>query len=327
MSKKAKKSAAKKPPVLKTKTGKKGATERPLLGPATGRVTKAEIEELLTKANGVSAPAVTHLERQDIEVCKHGIFQWRQPDQLKSSNHIDVLKRALRSTGEPLQPILVFPAGDRFFTMDGHHRLTAYDVAPWNRPIPVEVFSGSLDAALMEGLRRNVADKLSMTYAEKSEAAWRLMKEREVRGLSKADIVKDTTIADGTFNNMRLKWNALKAEATATGDQRLLEMDWAHAKRWGGAPVEYDEEWREKTVETLKNRIIQSGLASAFTTKLDLMMEALSRIDPNLPANLASEAGPEICKWVLEQHNDAMELEIEMAKRRADIPAELLEDF
>jgi hypothetical protein len=49
----------------------------------------------------------------------------------------------------------------------------------------------------------------------------------------------------------------------------------------------------------------------------------MTRIDPNLPANLASEAAPEICKWVLEQHNDAMELEIEMAKRRADVPTYL----
>ena len=49
------------------------------------------------------------------------------------------------------------------------------------------------------------------------------------------------------------------------------------------------------------------------------MMVALSRIDPNLPANLASEAGPEICKWVLEQHNDAMELEIEMSVSSEDL--------
>src|SRR5215475_2027253 len=124
MTKKAKKNAAKKLPVLKTKTGKKGATERPLLKPATGWVTKAEIEELLAKTNGAPLPAVTHLERQDIEVCEHGIFQWRQPDQLRSSNHIGVLTRALRSTGGPLKPVLVFQAGGRFFAVDGHHRLT-----------------------------------------------------------------------------------------------------------------------------------------------------------------------------------------------------------
>jgi hypothetical protein len=209
--------------------------------------------------------------------------------------------------------------------MDGHHRLTAYDVGPWNRPIPVEVFSGSLDAALMEGLQRNVADKLSMTYAEKSEAAWRLTKEREVRGLSKADIVKHTTIADGTFNNMRTKWNAIKAEVAASGEERLLKMDWARAKRWGSDPVEYDDAWREKTIETLKNRILQSGLATAFTKKLDLMMEALSRIDPNLPVNLAREAGPEICKWVLEEQEDAMQLEEDMRQRVLNNPAALHE--
>jgi hypothetical protein len=110
-------------------------------------------------------------------------------------------------------------------------------------------------------------------------------------------------------------------------DERLLEMNWARALRWGSGPVEYDEEWREKTIETLKNRIIQSGLASAFTTKRDLMMVALSRIDPNLPANLASEVGPEICKWVLDQHNDAMDLEIEMMNAKREVSAEDLADF
>jgi hypothetical protein len=56
-------------------------------------------------------------------------------------------------------------------------------------------------------------------------------------------------------------------------------------------------------------------------------MEALSRIDPNLPANLASEAGPEICKWVLDQHNDAMDLEIEMMNTKREVSAEELADF
>jgi hypothetical protein len=237
------------------------------------------------------------------------------------------LTRALRSTGGPLKPILVFQAGGRFFAVDGHHRLTAYDAATWDETIPVEVFAGTFEEALMEGLRRNSADKLPMTLAEKREAAWRLTKERDMRGLSRDDIVRHTTISVGTFNNMRSKWNAIKAEVAKTRDERLLEMNWARALRWGSDPVEYDDAWREKTIEKLKNRIIQSGLASAFTTKLDLMMVALSRIDPNLPANLASEAGPEICKWVLDQHNDAMELEIEMAKRRAAIPAELMDDF
>lgn len=68
---KANNNGAKKPPKLKTKTGKKGATERPLLKSATGAVTNVEIEELLAKANGAPVPAVTHPERQDIEVCKH----------------------------------------------------------------------------------------------------------------------------------------------------------------------------------------------------------------------------------------------------------------
>jgi hypothetical protein len=55
--------------------------------------------------------------------------------------------------------------------------------------------------------------------------------------------------------------------------------------------VEYDDAWREKTIETLKNRIIRSGLATAFTTELDFMMEATVAHRSELTGELGERGG------------------------------------
>jgi ParB-like chromosome segregation protein Spo0J len=41
------------------------------------------------------------------------------------------------ASGTPLDPILVYLVGERFYVMDGHHRLAAYDTAKWTGNIPV----------------------------------------------------------------------------------------------------------------------------------------------------------------------------------------------
>jgi ParB-like nuclease domain len=274
MTEKDKKNAPKKPPKLKTKTGRKDATERPTLKPVTGSVTIAEIEELIAKSNGATAPAATHLERQDIHVAERGVFQWRRPDQrdsqwlrpdqLRSTDHITTLVSGLKATGAPFKPILVFWAGDRFFAVDGHHRLAAYDLIEWKAPIPVEVFVGSLGEARMEALDRNIKDQLPMTDVEKREVAWQLVKENPPENhpdhLSKEDVRRRTTASIGTINNMRAKWKEIKA----AGDKGLLMMDWVKARRW---PVkDHDaEDWQREKVNAIYDLLVNSKLASLLS--------------------------------------------------------------
>jgi hypothetical protein len=80
-----------------------------------------------------------------ISAAAAGVFQWRlcERDSVRSEAHIVELVRALQTTGSPFDPLLVFPAGDKYFAIDGHHRLTAYEAAQWNEPVHVEVFKGS----------------------------------------------------------------------------------------------------------------------------------------------------------------------------------------
>jgi ParB-like nuclease domain len=283
---------------------KKIETEPRVLRPARGSVTKAEIEALLANANGASAPAVTHLKRQDISAAADGVFQQRryEDNSIRSAAHIATLAKVLTATGEPLRPIPVFWAGDRFFAVDGHHRLAAYEAVNWKDPIPVEVFEGSLEQARRAAIQHNIEDKLPLTKSDKFNVAWRLIKEHDINHLSKADITRLTTVATGTITAMRAKWQAIKD----AGDERLLAMDWEHARRWqpgGDGRDDHDDGWREQMIEQLKSRLIASGIASAMGKYPDFVMEAVSRINPDTVNKLAMAIGPDAVDWLQAQHH------------------------
>jgi hypothetical protein len=176
----------------------KNKTEQRVRAPATGLTTKTEIEALL--ASGVRTEVVTHLSSQDIEVAEEGVFQWRDHncDPSDKARYIATLVHALRVTREPLDPLLVFPAGGKYFAIDGHHRLAAYRAENWDGPVPVEAFKGSLEGARMIALRGNSKDKLPMSRVEKSNAAWRLVKENELSKQAIIDLGLGHTSPSGT---------------------------------------------------------------------------------------------------------------------------------
>ena len=143
---------------------------------------------------------VTSLALSDIET-DEATFQWRTGSNIEdSSRHTQTLARILGDNHKPLDPILVVPRGAGFVVIDGHHRLEAYREAGWDRPIPVEIFQGTLAEAELEALRRNIKDKLPMTQEDKLEAAWRLVLGQR---LSKAKINELTSVSNGTIGNMR----------------------------------------------------------------------------------------------------------------------------
>jgi hypothetical protein len=297
----------KKPPKLKTPKvpkGRKDEVDSPSLKPVTGWTTLAEIGELIAKSNGAAAPAVTELDRDDIHAAELDVFQRRRPDPRQSAEHIGVLARALKAMDAPLKRVLVFWASDRFFAVDGHHRLAAYDAAEWKRPIPIEVFRGSLAEARMEALDRNTKDQLTMTVAEKREIAWQLEKENPPENhpdhLSIRDIINHLqgAVSEGTVKNMRAKWKAIKA----AGDAHLLKMDWVHARRW---PEKYHdaEDWQREKTNAIYDMLVDSGLAHEFSKYPDLAMDALTRINSRWPEDLLYYAGREAAEWVLEQYD------------------------
>jgi hypothetical protein len=103
----------------------------------------------------------------------------------KSAAHVNDLSTGIDiarevDKGAKMEPVLVFWVGDAWACLDGHHRLAAIDkkrrrLGGKVPTVAVEVFSGTVDAAMLESTRRNSRNKLPMEGRDKSERAWQLL--------------------------------------------------------------------------------------------------------------------------------------------------------
>jgi hypothetical protein len=110
--------------------------------------TVADLERRVKAANARPKVFPKSLPLGTIRVADK-VFQWRMPSEniVAKEDHIFDLANALSDRGKPLDPILVFPVGERYYVVDGHHRINAYHSAKWKNPIPIEVFNGSFQDA------------------------------------------------------------------------------------------------------------------------------------------------------------------------------------
>jgi hypothetical protein len=80
--------------------------------------TVADITALLAKAKEPreKPTAIRNLPRASIAVAEK-VFQWRFTDEDKGArdDHVLELANTIAATGKPLDPILVFEAGDKFY--------------------------------------------------------------------------------------------------------------------------------------------------------------------------------------------------------------------
>ena len=141
----------------------------------------------MAKSTKVLDKPPTALKPSDIHVASK-VFQWRLPRRNiePSDMHTLELVRVIQDGETALPPLLVYLIGERFYVLDGHHRLRAYRSVGWTRKIPVEVFTGTLEQARKVALQRNSRNKLPMTREGKSESCVGAYQEHarpvEVRG-------------------------------------------------------------------------------------------------------------------------------------------------
>lgn len=121
---------------------------------------------------------------------------------------------------QPFAPILVTAVGNKYFVVDGHHRLDAYHTAGWRRPVPVQYFEGTLRKARAEALERNTKHGLRMTPDAKAEAAWELVIENK---LKRSEISKHTTVPIRTVARMRAVLKEYR--------DKVKDLPWARARR------------------------------------------------------------------------------------------------
>lgn len=262
--------------------------------PADTNETHANVQQALRNAKGSSElKGALALSRKSIVVAEN-VFQWRLLDRdvANREDHILSMANAIVDSNKPLDAILVFPVGNRFYVVDGHHRLAAYLTARWIGPIPATVFSGTLDEAYLEALRLNSRNKLSMTKEDKQEAGWRLVK---LGVLSKAQIREVTTVATSTVANMRRVLRKLQELERPEGATPLAELTWKRALREdyfapedGGKKWDA-EEWMDGEANKIVEALMKANVGFMLRKQPEITAMALERLDPNLPAFLMAE--------------------------------------
>ncbi len=222
----------------------------------------------------------TTLPLRDIHVADK-VFQWRNRAEniARSIGQLDELTRVLKATKKPLDPVVVTAVGNKFYLLEGHHRLEAYQAAGWSKPIPVRYFERAVAQAKDEALRLNIKDKLPMSRAEKFDAAFRLVK----RGEKTQEQIRDmTTVSVRTIANMvRVLRDHPTAKDYAWSKARALQFKQDDDERGSG-------DWQEEKAQKLAKQLVKN-VGVGFVRDTDITARALAIIDEDLPAALIGE--------------------------------------
>lgn len=175
-----------------------------------------------------------------------------QPRNLKDKpwekeRHIANLAKIVKHPTQALDPIVVFPIGGFRIVVDGHCRLEAYRKAGRSpgASIPIRHFRGTFAEALALAGSSNSKDKLALSYWEKAEKAWQLVKFNRGHGCyTQRDISRSTGVAKGTVQNMQ-------ARLGKPDEDEIGTLTWADvlARDRNAEKQEYDETWEESTAQ------------------------------------------------------------------------------
>jgi|SRR5262245_22150810 len=235
------------------------------------------------------------------------VFQWRNREEniAQSVNHRKELVRVLTSTKRALDPIVVTPIGDKFFLLEGHHRIEAYYEVGWKKGVPVRYYLGNVKEAQDEALLLNIKDKSQMTRAEKFDAAFRL-----VKGESKTyeQIKHATTVSIRTINTM--------AKVLREVPETIKENSWRRAQRAHQQHLDplsdasQVDDWAEKRAQKLAKQLIHN-VGTGFVKDPDITARALEIISEDLPRALIYEwldtAEDVLVEVVREENNEEAE--------------------
>lgn len=173
----------------------------------------------------------------------------------RSQKHVETLAAAVSLEGK-LDPVLLWQdAEGTLWLVDGHHRYRAY-LRAWKsdkrRKIPARVLKAGIPerAAIRAAYLANRKDKLSMTSAEKSQAAWRLICSNDpyLEAMSLRGFAQWSGVSRETVRKMRIARDKLrKAEELEEHPlwHRVCRLNWDDQG-------DFDEDaWRARKVEQL----------------------------------------------------------------------------
>jgi hypothetical protein len=263
-----------------------------IVQPADTGHTLTEIAAILAEAKAPleQSKGRCNIKRKSIFVAAKA-FQWRLPNENEGArdDHIQTLANAIRDTGKPLDPILVFPVGDKFYVVDGHHRLAAYYTAGWTKAIPVTVGEGTLEGAADAARRANIRDKLPMSRNDKREAAWTLGKRDPLP--TREWISSETAVSPSSIDGMRRVLKSLRAKGVDKGT--IDGMTYAQALGKMSADDSGEtwepETWMQKAADKIVAKIEAAGIGFMLRQDHEIAAIALERVNAALVHTLVGE--------------------------------------
>ena len=224
-----------------------------------------------------------------------GVFQHRGRRGHDGEAHVRELAAAVKkSSTRTLDAVTVWWDGKGWACIDGHHRLDAYRAAAvgLDHLVPVQVFEGSLEAAIERAATANTKDKLAMSSAAKSNTAWRLV---STTGLSKAATANASGVGESTVAAMRRVFALLSDRAKpvdefslSTGED-LRDLTWMGARGLaaGREPPDFDREEANEEKAQEMALALRKALGKEGGKYPEILARALEIYDSRLLQRLA----------------------------------------
>jgi len=195
------------------------------------------------------------------------IFQCRTPDDFGeterlSSQQIKELSRQLE-LGD-LDPITIYPVGDKYYLIDGHHRYEAYRLKGITQ-IPVKAFKGEPREALLYSIKENSKTKLSLTQEQRLDLAWRYVITDDY-SLSAKKIGHLYSVSERIIGMMRRRKKEIAED---------FPDNWWEARE--DRNVKDKPDWKEKKIEKLTKELYKL-IGVELTKDPDIVTEALFRL-------------------------------------------------
>jgi len=209
------------------------------------------------------------------------VFQHRKPLESHSAGHVRELAAKAKENKDGLAPITVWWDGKHWACIDGHHRLKAYMLANMREHnVPVTVFEGTPQQAVVEAAQGNTADKLTMSKSEKVRAAWRLVVAEP--GITQEALARASGISPRRVSDMVRCLRTLRGMRA----KDIADMSWYEARtRAAGQEYavfevadDYVEVEARKVAEKMHKHIgpRMAGQVEIFSRALELYSERLS---------------------------------------------------
>ena len=223
---------------------------------------------------------------------RHAVFQLRDQGHAAVSDKLhveDLVKEIGFRPDAGLDPIVVFWSGREWTLIDGHHRLEAYRRSDaWGgKPVPVDIFEGTLDDAIREATRLNSKISLELYPKQRMDAAWRLVC---LGDYSEDEFMEAAGVSRRSFFNMKSRLRKILAAFPDRSPASFAEYRWAEVKSAAftdekDAPAPPEEDFERKQAEELKRKLLRA-CGDRLTRQPEVFAMAIRMVNRGLPQML-----------------------------------------